>query len=112
MFALSVAPSGPPRQFNVTIAGPQTVEISWSSPDEVNRNGIITGYTLACEPGIEGLPTEFAAPGSYVLEDFIPAKQYTCTVYASTAPGSGPPANTTFVTPEDGMFNHTIHWML
>ncbi len=97
------APSGSPLDFQVNVGNSVTVTLSWSAPAEEDQNGIISGYTLSCQPEFRGLPTAVNDPGEYLYEGLTPATEYECAVYASTAVGDGPPVMVVFTTPEDGM---------
>ena len=98
----TTAPSGPPQGFSVSFTEPHTGTLSWAAPAEEDQNGVITGYTLSCLPGLRGLPAVYSTSGSYTFDTFTPAMAYSCLVYASTVVGEGPSANITFTTPEDG----------
>ena len=91
-FYLYAAPTGTPQDFTITPAGPRNLTFSWNPPAEEHRNGVITGYTLSCQPAAEGFPRTFATSGSYTLDGFTPATLYQCFLYASTSGGSGPAA--------------------
>ena len=100
-----IVPSGPPQDFQVNITGSRTVKLSWSAPIEEDQNGIITSYSLSCQPEFNGLPAVLGNPGSYSFTGLTPVTEYNCTVYASTAVGDGPSMITSFTMPEDGNFH-------
>ncbi len=45
----------------------------------------IAGYTLSCWPDTRSLPLTVTSPGTYTLQGFDPATEYTCSIYAFTA---------------------------
>lgn len=104
-------PHAPPRNFTVGIITSRVLLFSWSPPAEENRNGVITGYTLTCEPDIDAIPAVFVTEGNHTVGGFTPATQYNCSVYASTNGGDGPPAVTLITTPEDGWYNNYFKYL-
>ena len=97
----STAPSGPPLHFTIEAAGTTVLEFSWSPPAEEERNGVITGYTLSCQPPADQLPAVFSDAGEYILDGFIAGTEYNCSVVASTSVGSGPSTSTMGSTEDD-----------
>lgn len=85
--------------------GPNSINISWNPPPLQAQNGNITAYSFICQP--EELvqvtfPVPYLAPGSYTLSGFSPAMTYNCSVFASTAGGSGPSAIQAVTLLDDG----------
>ena len=92
-----------PLDFSVIPTSPRSLEFSWNPPSDTERNGIITGYTLSCQPNVEGLPQVYPSAGTYTVDGvYTPAAQYNCSVFASNSAGNGPPAYEVQTTPEDG----------
>ena len=89
---------GPPRNFDIAVAGTESLTFSWNAPYE--PEGILS-YTLSCDPTFQNeiiivIPTE----GSITLHDFIPGTTYTCSVYATNVDGPGLSATQTATTLE------------
>lgn len=85
--------------------GPDSINVSWDPPPQQAQNGNITAYSLTCQPEDPAqamLPITYPAPGSYNLRGFSPATTYNCSVFASTAGGSGPSALQTVTLLDDG----------
>ena len=83
---------------------PYSLRFSWSPPPEEAQNGVITSYTLTCQPEqlLTNLPVTYSVAGTYDISGFTPATVYNCSVYATTAGGNGPPALQFITTPDDG----------
>ena len=96
-------PAAPPVNFSVIAMGPRSLEFSWSPPLAAQRNGVIIGYTLSCQPNSQDLPATFSSAGRYNLPGFTPATQYSCSVYASTSGGNGPRTYRISTTLDEGM---------
>ena len=88
----------------VAIASPYSLSFSWNPPPAETQNGVITSYTLTCQPdeSVLNLPATYTGTGPYTITDFSAGSVYNCSVYASTAGGSGPPALQSITTPDDG----------
>ncbi len=101
---LIIGPSIPPADFQVVATGPDSVAVSWSPPPLDAQNGIIIAYVLTCRPEglVTSLPATYTAVGNYSLRGFTPATTYNCTVFATTAGGSGPPAIQTLTLLDNG----------
>lgn len=100
-----VGPSSPPTNFRIAATGPDSISVSWNPPPQQAWNGNITAYSLICQPEelVEAtFPVSYPAPGSYSLRGFSPATTYNCSVFASTAGGSGPSALQTVTLLDDG----------
>ena len=100
-----IGPSSPPTNFRLFAMGPDSVGVSWDPPPLEAQNGNIIAYTLTCQPEelLEALPTTYPTAGNYSLSGFSPATTYNCTLYATSAGGSGPPALQTVTLFDDGM---------
>ena len=82
--------------------GPRDVTLSWSPPEESERNGVISSYTLACAGG-GGLMADTITTSDLtaVVGNLNPYSRYVCTVSASTSAGTSPPATLNFTTATD-----------
>jgi len=98
----NAGPVAPPMNFTVIAVSPRSLEFSWRPPIEAQRNGVIVGYTLSCQPNSHDLPATFISAGRYTLPGFAPATQYSCSIYASTSGGNGPLAYGTSTTLDEG----------
>lgn len=101
------APSGPPLSFTIAAVTSTTLTLTWLPPEESQRNGLITAYRVACEPQSDRLPAVVSSSSlesqmvEFTSDGFSAGTRYTCSVYAQTGAGEGPPAVRTAVTPED-----------
>ena len=88
----------------VAVTSPYILRFSWEPPPVEAQNGVITAYTLTCQPDESGvnLPATYTGTGPYTISGFSAGTVYNCSVYASTAGGNGPPALQTIITPDDG----------
>ena len=85
--------------------GADRIMVSWDPPPLETQNGVITTYSLTCQPEellLANHSVSYSAPGAYLLTGFSPAQTYSCSVYASTASGHGPPAVQTVTLLDDG----------
>ena len=107
---LITGPSSSPVEFRVVATGPVSISASWSPPPQEAQNGIITAYLFTCQPEelVSAIPATFPAAGSYSLSGFSPATTYNCSVLATTAGGSGPPALQTVTLLDDGVYMFTV----
>ena len=80
------------------------MNVSWGPPPLEAQNGIITAYILTCQPeeNVEALPATYPVAGNYLINGFTPASTYTCSVYATTAGGSGPQVTQDITLLDDG----------
>ena len=87
-----IGPSSPPTNFRITATSSENITVSWDPPPRESQNGMITAYTLTCQPQeLETpLPVTYSAAGTYILSGFRPATSYNCTIFAATAGGNGP----------------------
>ena len=79
----------------------------WQPPNSTLRNGLITSYSVTCfiqGTGTGQISSVYLPQESYRLSGFRPATQYNCRAVAVNSAGSGPPAEITLISPEDG--NH------
>ena len=91
----------------VTVGGQATVlTFSWDPPLPADRNGIIIGYQLSCDPQPSSFPRVYnqsmtgPVNTGTTLNVFTPGTTYTCRVLPSNSAGVGPPASTTVTTLE------------
>ena len=116
-----LGPSSPPTNFLVSSVSPYTLSFFWNPPPEETQNGVITSYTLSCQPeqALPSLPVTYTAAGTYVISGFSAATLYNCSVFAATAGGSGPPALQMITTDDDSnyslshslKFNNIFHFI-
>ena len=97
----------------VTVAGQPTVlTFSWDPPLLADRNGIIIGYQLSCDPQPNTFPTVYNQSGPVntgtTLNVFTPGTTYTCRVLPGNSAGDGPPASRPVTTLEACEFITTI----
>ena len=93
-----------------TVPDSRDMLFTWLPPNSTLRNGVITGYNLTCSiqgTGTGQISSVYPPQETYRLSGFRPGTQYTCRVVAMNSAGSGPPAEVTLVSPEDGnrLFN-------
>ena len=96
----------------VTVAGQLTVlTFSWDPPLLADRNGIIIGYQLSCDPQPSTFPRVFNQLGPVntgtTLNVFTPGTTYTCSVLPGNSAGNGPPASRAVTTLEAREFVFT-----
>lgn len=107
-FFCNTGPSSPPTNFKVVTTGSESISVSWGPPPPEAQNGIITSYNLSCQPEedvFDSLQATYSTVGNYSLLGFRPATTYNCSVFASTAGGSGPEALQTVTLLDDGNRN-------
>ncbi|XP_033636797.1 receptor-type tyrosine-protein phosphatase kappa-like [Asterias rubens] len=88
-----IAPSGPPRDIQLTVISNTTLSSSWHQPECGSRHGVITqySYTLTTADGAV-IRRNTTTDRSLELTDLIPFTQYTLSVAAMTSFKSGPDA--------------------
>ena len=105
-----IAPTGPVQNFMaITVAGQPTVlTFSWDPPLPADRNGIIIGYQLSCDPQSSSFPRVYNQSGPVntgtTLNVFTPGTTYTCQVLPGNSAGNGPPASRALTTLEARAF--------
>ena len=101
-------PSSPPTNFRLVATGADTISASWSPPPVGSQNGDITAYNFTCQPDTSALafPVTYPAAGIYSLSGFSPATMYNCSLFASTAGGSGPSVYQTVTLLDGGKYTH------
>ena len=88
----------------------QSISLSWASPNLMDRNGVITSYTVTCRSsGVATVTMTYSAAGPYTLGGFKPATRYTCDIVAANSAGMGPPESSTVTTSEDGGLCVDVH---
>lgn len=99
---LFVAPSGPPQNFVVAVTDNTVLTVSWDPPADDMQNGVVTSYALDCM-GSDATTFSFSvdSPQNISVGVFVPQVTYNCTIYASTAVGSGPTTTSTVTVPGD-----------
>ena len=98
---MPIAPSNFPQSFIVVPLSPTSLNVSWQPVPAIDRNGIITQYTVDFDPleTFEGQLTNRSmvvdASASYViLEGLQEYVEYDVRVRASTVAGDGPDSPT------------------
>ena len=93
----SIAPSNFPQSLTVVALSPTSLNVSWQPVPAIDRNGIITQYTVDFDPvqtfGGQLMNESMVvdASESYViLEGLQEYVEYNVTVRASTVAGDGP----------------------
>ena len=95
----TTGPTAPPQDFVIETEGLETLTFHWDPPPPNATNGLVVSYSLSCSPAYG--PVLFVGAGSVntKLEGFESDTTYTCSVFASTLVGDGPPAMQTATTP-------------
>ena len=102
----SIAPTGPPRDVTPSITS-RSVSVSWSTIECIERNGVITNYTVVFqEQGGAVIPGEVnVTDRTFTASGLTPHTNYTFRVAGINSNGTGPFFNTIkFKTDEDGKF--------
>ena len=84
-----IAPSGPPQDFIIAVTS-HSINLTWSSPLPLQRNGVITSYLINCSSGDSIINTTRTSSTSLTITGLEPFTNYTCSVSASTVVGDGP----------------------
>lgn len=83
------------------------IDITWSAPDLVDRNGVITSYTISyngnlLDTSIRVVNRDGALPLMVTLTGLEEFTQYKIEIAANTAVGAGPTATSFIMTAADG----------
>ena len=85
--------------------GSRNVTLSWTLPNEDGRNGIIVSYTAICGDSDGVLVNTTTTVGlTTTFEGLRPYSIYSCSVFATTNTGDGPPASLNFTTASDSKY--------
>ena len=104
------APSGPPTLFVASSIGIESAVLSWSLPEQENRNGIINGYIVQCrESGGIVVANVTTKDTDISIGNLRAAVLYECKVSAFTVVGGGPWAFVNFTTKSDGNTVKNFH---
>ena len=106
---LETAPTGPPTNLTTRVLSPNIISVTWDPPVPIDRNGVISHYTLS----YKGVERDTASRDiilysyqsyftNYVLTNLDEHTSYDIAVSASTATGSGPIATVRAQTDQDG----------
>lgn len=100
-------PTGPPQNISPEIISSRSIWLTWEPPLLEERNGEITGYTVAVTNVDTGESFELLTSETTLNVDSLrPYMNYNLTVAASTDIGQGPSAlEVSITTPEDGVFS-------
>ncbi len=86
-------PGGPPGEFTLQSQTGSTANFLWTAPPTDQLNGVLTTYTIVCTNSEHTVTNNYGSDSTAgVLNDLTPARMYTCSIRAFTAPGEGPPA--------------------
>ncbi len=99
----SAAPVGAPRDV-VPFTTSRSVSVSWGAIECIERNGVITGYTVEFqEQGGARIPGEVVNQ-TFTASGLTPHTNYTFRVAGVNSNGTGPFSGTILITTdEDGM---------
>lgn len=113
LYFCSTAPSAPPDSFSIVSIGARNVTLSWTNPEENERNGVITGYMVSCADG-DSTTSNARTTSSLTatVGELTPYLLYTCRVTASTSAGVSPAATLNFTTATAGKFTPNIFSLL
>ena len=93
-----LAPSGPPVNFTASI-NDTILSLAWSLPEESDQNGVIISYNLTCSTEEKDFEIILVADIEEIdLGLYEYDTTYSCSIYASTSVGGGPPASRSTVT--------------
>ena len=106
---ISTAPTGPPTDLTTRVLSANIISVTWDPPVPIDRNGIISHYTLSYR-GIERDTTSREVTlysndpffTNYILTELDEHTNYNISVSASTAIGSGPVATVVTQTDQEG----------
>ena len=122
-YAHTTAPSGTPKWLTVSCSCPTSVQLSWETVPEDQRNGIITGYNIQVEGSDTTRNIRTAATASDQRLRFLihspsnservsnlwPSTEYSFSVSAKTEAGSGPAISVSFVMPQAAEGEASMH---
>ena len=81
---------GVPQSVNGTSPSSTSLLVTWDHPLPLDRNGVITGYTVLSWAGNEMNMTElFSNDTSQLLEGLVPFTEYNISVAGNTSAGQG-----------------------
>ena len=90
----------------------RSISLSWDPPSLMDRNGVITSYTVNCRSsGVATVTMTYSAAGMYILGGFKPATPYSCDIVAANSAGMGPAESSTVTTSEDGGLCLCVHFL-
>ena len=102
LFTLSV-PSSAPQNITVTAFSPHSITLHWSPPPPHSQNGVIREYRVNVTEVETGMEFHFTTAATSITVPFLhPYYTYECVISAYTV-ATGPYAEVTVMTPEDGM---------
>ena len=98
-------PSGPPTSLMTSSSNPRSITLTWGSPQEDQRNGILRYYLVTLTSTLPTITRNISSTiTSITVGGLRPFTSYTCTVSVATV-GVGPSTTgQTIVTQEDGMY--------
>ena len=97
----------------MTVSDNTVLTISWAPPADDMQNGVITAYRLVCMAGDEyTFSVSVNSPQSISLGVFVAMVNYSCSISAATAIGSGPPATSNVIVPGKTLFKLIIKLLM
>ena len=105
-YTTSIAPTGIPRGLSYTVTS-TSVNINWLQIDCIERNGVITDYTVVFqEQGGAVIPSEVdVMDRTFTASELTPHTNYIFRVAGVNSNGTGPYSNEiTCLTDEDGNY--------
>ena len=109
LLLFTTAPTAPPENVTLQVAGSRAVLASWRQPPFEERNGVIISYTIV----LVELPTNrtliYQREGNHtelLVQELHSYYEYRCSIVAATQVGASPSsASVTIRTAEDGKAN-------
>ena len=101
---IHTAPSGKPGELRVHHRTQTSAQLSWTPVPKDQQNGIIIGYTVqvAGPDFIREILITDATATSTEVSGLRPSTSYYFSVSVMTIAGSGPPARSLSITPQEG----------
>ena len=99
---LNIAPSSAPQILTVIALSPYIIFLDWSPPPPHSQNGVIREYRVNVTEVKTGMEFHFTTTATAIFVPFLhPYYTYECVISAYTV-ATGPNAEVTVMTPEDG----------
>ena len=102
---LNIAPSSAPQNVTVTALSPYSIFLDWFPPPSNSQNGVIREYRVNVTEVETGTEFNLTTTATSITVPFLhPYYTYECVISAYTV-ATGPYAEFTVMTPEDGTLN-------
>ena len=103
----STVSSSPPQNVMVTSVDPASLEVSWSKPPKIDRNGQITGYVIQyTRVGLSDMMSINISGTIHTISGLVAYINYSIVVAALNVNGTGPFSNRIVeMSGEDGKSN-------